>query len=397
MPRSKAPNAIADAESDALVKLSEKDFWLVTELPSNIDADLLRCLDDRGLIESRFVVMQNQQKHGGDSTPSSRSPSAWFSPIQKPDMAGGWNEILSKREKNEWNHPFEVRISERGRAELARRRWAQEGSTEWQEANARPQRQPGQDDSSALRSMAAGLARLSDAIDELHETGVGPLDATLRPVRQRIIASAKALAGNTAAVRDAVQRQGMLTGPRKSDLADLAVSLAFISDTLRVSLANNYGFRMTSEMAPEQVVSEWNQHWRTIRHVASRLEHWAGAMESSRSSVTENQARSADLPATGADDAPTQGAVDPSDEGASSNQPPAGRNPKREPKSPTIPIYPSRAAEIFDMEKRTFLDAIDSGAYAAEWVSERKLRLDIDEVDRVDPDAAKRLDPTLKN
>ncbi|MCH7991145.1 MAG: hypothetical protein IIC35_01840 [Gemmatimonadetes bacterium] len=53
--------------------------------------------------------------------------------------------------------------------------------------------------------------------------------------------------------------------------------------------------------------------------------------------------------------------------------------------------------QIFDMEKRTCLDAIDSGAYAAEWVSERKLRLDIDEVDRVDPDAAKRLDPTLKN
>lgn len=100
---------------------------------------------------------------------------------------------------------------------------------------------------------------------------------------------------------------------------------------------------------------------------------------------------------TGDNQAPANVTPSQGDPGASSNVCLRGRSPKHKPKSPTIPIYPVHAAKLFDMSKRSFLDAIDSGAFAAEWVGERKLRLDIDEVDQVDPEAAKRLDPALKN
>ncbi|MCL4743295.1 MAG: hypothetical protein KJZ54_13955 [Phycisphaerales bacterium] len=107
-------------EARALLQLGEREFWGVDELPEGIDADMLRCLDDRGLVEARYVVMQNRSKHRGDTTPPAPVPSSWFSPMASRSLAGGWDKIVACRERNRGHHPNEVRLSERGRSTMAR-------------------------------------------------------------------------------------------------------------------------------------------------------------------------------------------------------------------------------------------------------------------------------------
>ncbi|MBC6953096.1 MAG: hypothetical protein DYG93_07660 [Leptolyngbya sp. PLA2] len=102
-------------EARALLQLGEREFWGVDELPQDIDADALRCLDDRGLVEARYVVMQNRSPE-----PWTPSRSAWFSPIAKPEIAGTWERILARRDRSSRSHPAEIRISERGKAVVAR-------------------------------------------------------------------------------------------------------------------------------------------------------------------------------------------------------------------------------------------------------------------------------------
>lgn len=111
------------AEAEALLKLGSRELWGVDELPEEIDADVMRCLDDHGLVEARFVTMQNRSKYRGDTTPPAPVPSSWFSPMKNPSRAGEWDKILGSRLRDYWTHPSEVRLSERGRAVLARMRW----------------------------------------------------------------------------------------------------------------------------------------------------------------------------------------------------------------------------------------------------------------------------------
>ncbi len=110
----------ARSELESLVKLAERKLWPVDELPADIDADVLRCLDERGWVEARYVIMQNQARYPGDPTPPSPSPGGWDSPLKRPSMVGSWDSFLAKRERNERDHPGEVRVSEIGKAILAR-------------------------------------------------------------------------------------------------------------------------------------------------------------------------------------------------------------------------------------------------------------------------------------
>lgn len=107
---------------DPLLLLGARDVWPVDELPESIDADTLRCLDDDGFIEARGVVMNNQSKFPGDQTPPIPSRGAWCSPIREPSMIGNWDSVLAKTRRDTWHHPAEVRVSERGRAQLSRLR-----------------------------------------------------------------------------------------------------------------------------------------------------------------------------------------------------------------------------------------------------------------------------------
>jgi len=107
-------------ELRALRTLGERDEWRVSELPESIDIDLLRCLDAEGVIEARYVTAHNHAKFPGDAPNITYSHSSWFSPIQNPGMAGPWEKWLRPQQHDCWNPPREVRVSDRGRAELAR-------------------------------------------------------------------------------------------------------------------------------------------------------------------------------------------------------------------------------------------------------------------------------------
>jgi len=106
------------SESRALLQLAERDLWSVDVLPvGGVDIDILRRLDALGLIEARTGRMDNQQKYPRDPTPPKPAYSPWFSPINQPHIAGGWDSIMATRTDRP---PSEIRISERGKAEVAR-------------------------------------------------------------------------------------------------------------------------------------------------------------------------------------------------------------------------------------------------------------------------------------
>lgn len=140
-----ADGLIVLSEAEALKRLGEREVWGVDELPAGIDADVLRCLDTDGFVEARGCWMQNKQKYPGDPTPPTPAHGQWCSPLKNRDGAGEWDVILEKRTRDKWNHPYEVRASERGRAELARmrREAVVVQLTEKADTNSVPIRKPG--------------------------------------------------------------------------------------------------------------------------------------------------------------------------------------------------------------------------------------------------------------
>lgn len=107
-------------ELRALRALGERDEWPLNELPDGIDVDILRCLDVEGVIEGRYVTARNQARSPGAAPNIAYSHSSWFSPIQNPGMAGPWEKWLRPQQHDCWNPPREIRVTDRGRAVLAR-------------------------------------------------------------------------------------------------------------------------------------------------------------------------------------------------------------------------------------------------------------------------------------
>lgn len=127
-------------ELRALRALAERDVWPVNELPDGIDVDILRCLDVEGVTEARYVTAKNQARSPGDASNIAYSHSAWFSPIQNPGMAGPWEKWLRPQQYDCWNPPREIRVSDMGRAVLAKARRAEPPAAphgpEWDAARA---------------------------------------------------------------------------------------------------------------------------------------------------------------------------------------------------------------------------------------------------------------------
>lgn len=108
-------------EAAALAMLSEREAWALDELPAGIDADVLRCLDVSGCVRVRAVFMSNR----GPGVPWEAVRDDWISPAENPTHAGGWDVVALKRTRDATRHPYEVGVTERGRAELAR--WRRQG------------------------------------------------------------------------------------------------------------------------------------------------------------------------------------------------------------------------------------------------------------------------------
>lgn len=111
-----------DPEIAALDALAARKVWAIDELPAEIDADMLRCLDAREWVQARACSMVNMHKHPGDNTPSEVRRGGWCSPIRFPSLIGTWAHICAQRTRDARNHPYEVRISEEGEVALARMR-----------------------------------------------------------------------------------------------------------------------------------------------------------------------------------------------------------------------------------------------------------------------------------
>ncbi len=133
-------------------------------------------------------------------------------------------------------------------------------------------------DAQILLDFVSEADALTRAIDTLYEQGQSSRDRALHNAREAVICSAANLNKRVGSVREAVNRQRMLTGERADALAKLSQALDFIAHVLRSSLASNWGYRVTEETAPHEVVQEWNGHWHTIRHTAINMKHWAEGM-----------------------------------------------------------------------------------------------------------------------
>jgi hypothetical protein len=108
--------AMDATEANALMQLGEREVWTVADLPAGIDADLLAGLDDLGLVEARGCWWDF-----ADPTSPAAQNGRWCSPLRAPHEIGEWPAILETRtHDSRWRRPDEVRISPKGRAELAR-------------------------------------------------------------------------------------------------------------------------------------------------------------------------------------------------------------------------------------------------------------------------------------
>lgn len=119
---------------------------------------------------------------------------------------------------------------------------------------------------------------LTQAIDELHTPAIDARDSVLSQARSLVIFCAGYLKSQVTEVRAAIGQQGLLTSERKDILANLSKAIDYIQNILHVSIANNWGYRVTSENAPAEVAEEWAGQWRILRHAAIQMEAWAEGM-----------------------------------------------------------------------------------------------------------------------
>lgn len=144
-------------------------------------------------------------------------------------------------------------------------------------------------DAQILLDFAKESHALTFAIDALYDLGDDAEEREMYGARELVISSAWSLFKKISSVRDAVNRQGLLTSGRKDALADLSRSLDFIAHVLRGSPAKDWGDRITENSAPPEVVKEWNGHWHTIRHTTGNMKHWASGMADTDIASSNNE------------------------------------------------------------------------------------------------------------
>lgn len=105
-------------EADLLVALSGREKWALDELPSTATLEILCALDDEGFIEVCALNYTNMNPSG--SGPWRFIEFEWYSPMLKPHVSGDWNYVLKQVERSERKTPWLLRLTSRGRVEVAR-------------------------------------------------------------------------------------------------------------------------------------------------------------------------------------------------------------------------------------------------------------------------------------
>lgn len=100
----------------SLSALSKRPAWAITELPPGINIATLRMLDDEGWIQARACY----HEQSNPSRPTLQYL-PWFSPMREPQSyPGGWEMVMKQHLEAKGRLPYEVQVSEKGLAELAR-------------------------------------------------------------------------------------------------------------------------------------------------------------------------------------------------------------------------------------------------------------------------------------
>ncbi len=125
----------------ALTKLQGREVWEVDLLPPSMTADVLTELDERGLIETRACWWDH------DNETSARDDGCWwsmrrgrFKDITWTMIVNGHHSRTGPHEKQKWPPvilPHELRLTEKGRAELARIRESDPVSPLWDDGRRR--------------------------------------------------------------------------------------------------------------------------------------------------------------------------------------------------------------------------------------------------------------------
>ncbi len=105
----------------ALRLLDTRPSWRLNELPPDVTIDVLRVLDADGLIEVCAWYRQNETTDPRRPKPlvPKRSNLGWVSPVANPSRLGTWDRLWEESTR-EPEVAAEVRITERGKAELAK-------------------------------------------------------------------------------------------------------------------------------------------------------------------------------------------------------------------------------------------------------------------------------------
>lgn len=113
-------------ESKALFALSARPIWALDELPNGIDIDVLRGLDTSEFIEVRLVLMIGGSRSGARHTVFQPAPQTWYSPSRDRGPHGSrfgtWDVVFRQNVRGARDHPPELRLTDLGRAEVARLR-----------------------------------------------------------------------------------------------------------------------------------------------------------------------------------------------------------------------------------------------------------------------------------
>ncbi|MCC6677881.1 MAG: hypothetical protein IT436_12110 [Phycisphaerales bacterium] len=107
----------------AIEVLDARPSWFLNKLPSGVTLDVLRVLDADRFIEVRHLTAKNQAEFRGDPTPPLTQTSEWYSPTLVPTNMGTWDTIFKVMARGD-RHAPELRVTDKARAELARRRLA---------------------------------------------------------------------------------------------------------------------------------------------------------------------------------------------------------------------------------------------------------------------------------
>lgn len=118
---------MTESELKALLQLAGQESYRIDQLPQEIDAAMLRRLDDLGIVEYRPWHLQNVTTDPKNPLPMEEVPSGmigWVSPNRAPGLAGSWESILEALPKPR-RAAGEVRPTAKGRAECDRAREAE--------------------------------------------------------------------------------------------------------------------------------------------------------------------------------------------------------------------------------------------------------------------------------